>query len=334
MKRCCICGGNAAPFKILSHEHDSAGAQKSSDGSDMSKRECGAALVFFRTRYAAVVASQALQSLNPMSWVTNTAPEPSNIFWSNLTIPYKLLWIRRLAVVVASIFFVIFFLFPVVFAQSLVHLDKLKKLFPFLRGISQREFMHQLLTGYLPSVVFAIFLYVVPPLMMVFSTLEGSISRSGRKRSTCIKVLYFLVWNVFFANILTEAAIDHYQVSIMKLGDTMNIPNLLAKAVPATATFFMTYVLTSGWTSLSCELIQPFSLLYGVFCRCVLRWKDNAAYIIAYTFPYHTEVPRVLLFGLLGFTCSILAPLILPLLLVYFVLAFLVYRNQVCSPFF
>ena len=47
------------------------------------------------------------------------------------------------------------------------------------------------------------------------------------------------------------------------------------------------------------------------------------------SFPYHTEVPKVLLFGLLGFTCSVLAPLILPFLLVYFFLGYVVYRNQV-----
>lgn len=90
------------------------------------------------------------------------------------------------------------------------------------------------MTGYLPSVVITLFLYMVPPVMYVFSTLEGVISRSERKRSACIKVLYFVVWNVFFANILTEAAIDHYQISILKLGDAKNIPTLLAKAVPKT----------------------------------------------------------------------------------------------------
>lgn len=100
----------------------------------------------------------------------------------------------------------------------------------------------------------------------------------------------------------------------------------------------MTYVLTSGWASLSCELIQPFPLLYNSFYRFILRNKDDSSYG-SYTFPYHTEVPRVLLFGLLGFTCSVLAPLILPFLLVYFFLAYLVYRNQVsisygCVPLF
>lgn len=94
------------------------------------------------------------------------------------------------------------------------------------------------------------------------------------------------------------------------------------------ATFFMTYVLTSGWASLACELIQPCPLLCNLFYRFILQNKDDSSYG-TFTFPYHTEVPRVLLFGLLGFTCSTLAPLILPFLLVYFFLAYLVYRNQV-----
>ncbi|KAL3617852.1 hypothetical protein CASFOL_038173 [Castilleja foliolosa] len=333
LMRCGFCGGTATSFKMLSDERASARREtcSESDGLDERKKECGAALVFFRTRYAALVASEALQSTNPMSWVTDSAPEPCDVFWSNLCVPYRLLWIRKIAVIVALVFFVTFFLFPVVFTQSLVHLDKLTKIFPFMKKLAKRKIMAQLLSGYLPSVVFIIFLYIVPPLMMLFSTLEGAISRSGRKRSTCIKVMYFVIWNVFFANILTEAAIDHYQVSITKLVDAKHIPNLLAKAVPATATFFMTYVLTSGWASLSVELIQPFPLLCNLFYRFILRNKDDSSY--AYTFPYHTEVPRVLLFGLLGFTCSILAPLILPFLLVYFVLAFLVYRNQIINVY-
>ncbi|CAA2989577.1 CSC1 RXW8 [Olea europaea subsp. europaea] len=330
--RCGFCGGTSTSFKILSPEPENGRTTSCLDSPDLREKECGVALVFFRTRYAALVASEGLQQPNPMSWVTDLAPEPSDIYWSNLYVPYRIFWIRKIAILVAFILFVTFFLIPVVFTQSLVHLDKVEKIFPFMKDITERRFMKQLITGYLPSVILMIFLSIVPPIMMVFSTLEGSISRSGRKRSTCIKVLYFVIWNVFFANILTEAAIDHYQDSIMKLGDPKTIPNQLAKAVPSTATFFVTYVLTSGWASLSCELIQPFPLLYNSFYRFILRNKDDSSYG-SYTFPYHTEVPRVLLFGLLGFTCSVLAPLILPFLLVYFFLAYLVYRNQILDVY-
>jgi hypothetical protein len=100
------------------------------------------------------------------------------------------------------------------------------------------------------------------------------------------------------------------------------------------ATFFTTYVLSSGWATLACEIIQPFPLFCNLFQRLVLCSREDS-YNGYLTFPYHTEVPRVLLFGFLGFTCSILAPLILPFLLFYFFLAYIVYRNQVSiSPCF
>lgn len=101
-------------------------------------QECAAALVFFRTRYAALVASQSLQSPNPMIWVTDLAPEPHDMYWSNLYIPFRLLWIRKTGTFLASILFSFFFLAPATFVQGLVHLDKLQNAFPFMRAIVKR----------------------------------------------------------------------------------------------------------------------------------------------------------------------------------------------------
>ena len=99
--------------------------------------------------------------------------------------------------------------------------------------------------------------------------------------------------------------------------------------LPFQATFFTTYVLTSGWASLSSEVMQLFGLIWNFVRKYILRMKEDSDFILS--FPYHTELPKVLLFGLLGFTCSVLAPLILPFLLLYFFLAYIVYQNQVSN---
>ncbi|KAK2974423.1 hypothetical protein RJ640_028587 [Escallonia rubra] len=323
--RCGLCGGTANSFKIVSRQSENVERSDFGDP-DLREKECAAALVFFRTRYAAFVASQALQSPNPMLWVTDLAPEPHDLCWKNLCIPYKLLWIRRIASLLAFIVFMFFFLGPVSLVTGLASLDKLQNTFPFMRSILKRKFMNQLVTGYLPSVILILFLYIVPPLMMLFSVVEGYLSRSGRKRSACLKVLYFYIWNVFFANILVGSVIAR----LGTFSSPKDVPSLLAKVLPQKAFFFMTYVLTSGWASLACEVVQPFSLLCNLFRRFIFRKKDVLSFS-AMSFPFHTEIPRVLLFGLLGFTFSILAPLILPFLLVYFCLAYLVYRNQVSN---
>ncbi|KAK9270817.1 hypothetical protein L1049_026403 [Liquidambar formosana] len=328
--RCGLCGATANSFKILSNEAESVEEKNDLGALDLSisEKECAAAFVFFKTRYAAVVTAQVLQSSNPMLWVTDLAPEPHDVYWSNLCIPYRQLWIRRIATLLAAIVFMFLFLIPVTFVQGLTQLDQLQQTFPFLKGLLKKTFVSQLVTGYLPSVILMLFLYIVPPVMMLFSAVEGSISRSGRKKSACCKVLYFTIWNVFFVNVLSGSVISQLNA----LSSPKDIPTQLARAVPTQASFFLTYVLTSGWASLSSEVMQLFALLCNLFNRFILRKKDDPSNVTL-SFPYHTEVPKVLLFGLLGFTCSILAPLILPFLLTYFFLAYLVYRNQILNVY-
>ncbi|PSS31514.1 CSC1-like protein [Actinidia chinensis var. chinensis] len=324
--RCGLCGGTTHSVKGLTSEPESVQRQSDITESDLREKECGAALVFFRSRYAALGASQGLQSSNPMLWVTDLAPEPHDVYWKNLSIPYRQLWIRRIATLLASIGLMILFVIPVGFVQSLLHLEEIQKKFPFLRGVLKNKIIVRVVTGYLPSVVLMLFLYAVPSIMMLFSTIEGPISRSGRKKSACFKILYFLIWNVFFVNVLSGTAIERLVV----VSSPKDVAAQLATAVPKQATFFMTYVLTSGWASLSSEIMQPYMLLCNFFYKFILRNKDDPCTL---SFPYHTEIPRVLLFGFLGFTYSLLAPLILPFLLVYFFLANLVYRNQIINVY-
>ena len=85
-----------------------------------------------------------------------------------------------------------------------------------------------MVTGYLPSVILILFLYAAPPTMMVFSTIEGSVAHSGRKKSACIKVLYFTIWNVFFVNVLSGSVIGQ----LTKLSSVKDVPKHLAEAIP------------------------------------------------------------------------------------------------------
>ncbi|KAL5225936.1 hypothetical protein ABZP36_012575 [Zizania latifolia] len=327
--RCCLCGASSNTFQLLPTEleQNQEKAVLKDSSLKLDDQECAAVFVYFRTRYAALVASEILQTSNPMKWVTNLAPEPDDVYWSNLWLPYKQLWIRRIATLLGSIVFMFLFLIPVTFIQGLSQLEQLQQKLPFLNGILKKKYMSQLVTGYLPSVILQIFLYTVAPIMILFSTLEGPTSHSERKRSACCKVLYFTVWNVFFVNVLSGTVISQLNV----LSSPKDIPVQLAKAIPGQATFFITYVLTSGWASLSSEVMQLFGLIWNFVTKYILRMKEDTEFVPS--FPYHTEVPKVMLFGLLGFTCSVLAPLILPFLLVYFFLGYVVYRNQLLNVY-
>ncbi|KAM3253536.1 hypothetical protein ACQJBY_047553 [Aegilops geniculata] len=315
---CCLCGASSDSSQLLPTDEVAK---------NIDKKECAAAFVFFKTRYGALVASEALQTSNPTKWVTDLAPEPDDVYWSNIWLPYKQLWIRRIATVLGSLVFLVSFVVPVAFIQGLSQLDQLQKKLPFLDGLLKKPYMSQIITGYLPSVILLLFLYTVSPVMIRFSTIEGPTSHSERKKSACSKVLYFYIWNVFFVSLASGAVINQLNSS----SSTKDIAVRLAHVIPEQTTFFITYVLTSGWASLSSELMQLFGLIYNFIIKYVLRMKEDIAFVP--TFPYHTEIPKVLLFGLLGFSCSVLAPLILPFLLVYFFLGYVVYRNQLLNVY-
>ncbi|CAN1341215.1 CSC1-like protein RXW8 [Linum perenne] len=327
LKPFCFCSSSTLSFRILEDQPQTENVEETIKYSDFEiappENERPVAFVFFKTRYAAVVATQMLQSENPMLWVTEAAPEPLDVLWSSLSIPYKQLWLRKIATLLTAIVFMFLFLPPVTFVQGLTQLEKLSKTFPFLRGLLKKPYINHVVTGYLPSVILMLFLLLVPPMMMLLSTIEAPISRSGRTKSACLKILYFTIWNVFFVNVLSGSIISQLNV----FSSVRDIPQELARAIPTQASFFMTYVFTSGWAGLACELMQLFTFICNLFKKFILRNHQDTQFWLM-SFPYHTEIPRVLLFALLGFTCSIMAPLILPFLLIYFFMAYLIYRNQ------
>ncbi|KAJ9545372.1 hypothetical protein OSB04_025079 [Centaurea solstitialis] len=227
-----------------------------------------------------------------------------------------------------TIIFSLWFLLPTTLVQGLVNITQLESMFPFLRGISQKSYAN-VIQGYLPSLVLTCFALLVPPIMLMFSTLEGVISRSTRKKSATVKIIIFFYWNVFFYNLFTGTWWD--RITRFTVTGLRDMATLLGNLIPGQAPFFMTYVMTTGWASLAWELMQPLVLLINWFVQIVLMKKEGFG--DNYTFPYHTEVPRVLLFALLGFTFCTLAPLILPFLLVYYFFAYFVYRNQILNVY-
>jgi len=92
-----------------------------------------AAFVSFRTRWGAAVCAQTQQSRNPTVWLTELAPEPRDVYWDNMAIPYVSLTIRRLIVAVAFFFLTFFFMIPIAFVQSLANIEGIEKAVPFLK---------------------------------------------------------------------------------------------------------------------------------------------------------------------------------------------------------
>lgn len=94
-----------------------------------------AAFVSFKTRWGAAVCAQTQQSRNPTIWLTEWAPEPRDIYWNNLAIPFVSLTVRRLIIAVAFFFLTFFFMIPIALVQSLANIEGIEKALPFLKPI-------------------------------------------------------------------------------------------------------------------------------------------------------------------------------------------------------
>ncbi|XP_058739272.1 CSC1-like protein HYP1 [Vicia villosa] len=288
----------------------------------MAGKEVPAAFVSFKSRFGAAIALHLQEGVNPTHWITEQAPQPHDVYWPFFSVTFIRRWISKMVAYVACNAITILFLIPVALVQGLTHLGQLESMFPTLRSILRLTAVSQVITGYLPILILQVFLSFVPALMVMLSSLQGYISWSQIQRSACTKVLWFTIWNIFFANVLSGSAL--YRLNYLL--EPKEFPRVLAEAVPAQASFFVAYVVAFGWTNIASELFQLIPLFYNYVNR--FFGGDCGDDFEAPTIPYHKEVPRILFFGLLGVTYFILAPLILPFLLVYFCLGYIIYRNQ------
>lgn len=98
-----------------------------------------------------------------------------------------------------------------------------------------RTFVSEVITGYLPSLILQQFQRIVPPIMIMLSSVQGYNSFSQIQKSACFKFLWFTIWNIFFANVLSGSAL--YQVNVFL--EPKEIPLVLAEAVPAQVKIFL-----------------------------------------------------------------------------------------------
>ncbi|XP_050946929.1 CSC1-like protein At3g54510 isoform X2 [Cucumis melo] len=288
-------------------------------------KELPVAFVTFKSRLGAALASQSQHSLNPLMWITELAPEPRDVSWKNLAIPVRLLPIREFGVIVGAFLLTIFFAIPVTAVQGIAKFEKLKKWFPPAMAINMIPGLSSIVTGYLPSAILNGFIYVVPFAMLAMAKLAGCVSRSNEEIKACNMVFYFLVGNVFFLSLLSGSLLDELEEY---LTHPRNFPSHLASAVSAQADFFATYILTSGLSGFSLEILQPGLLSWDLLksCLCCSR-KEKEAYL--YSLPHARIIPFISLFLLIGMVYAVVAPLLLPFLIGYFCLGYVVYVNQI-----
>jgi len=103
--------------------------------------------------------------------------------------------------------------------------------------------------GYLPALLLALILYMVPSIFFFLSRIEGHPSVSRQERKASSKMFSLLAGNIFLAAVLGGSLIS---ISEAFTEDPKSIPRRLAEAVPTQvrifSTLFKPLCLNPAWT--------------------------------------------------------------------------------------
>ncbi|XWS38819.1 hypothetical protein CRYUN_Cryun19dG0163000 [Craigia yunnanensis] len=291
------------------------------------------AFVSFKSCWGASVCAQTQQSKNPTLWLTNWAPEPRDVYWRNLAIPFVSLTIRKLIISLSVFALVFFYMIPIAFVQSLANLEGLERVAPFLMPVIELKFIKSFLQGFLPGLALKIFLYILPTILMIMSKIEGHIALSTLERRASAKYYYFMLVNVFLGSIVTGTAFQQLH-SFLHQSPTQ-IPRTIGVSIPMKATFFITYIMVDGWAGIASEILRlkPLIIFHLKNMFLVKTERDREKAMDPGSVDYPETLPSLQLYFLLGIVYAVVTPILLPFILVFFAFAYLVYRHQIINVY-
>lgn len=292
-----------------------------------------AAFVSFKSRWAAAVCAQTQQSRNPTLWLTEWAPEPRDVYWSNLAIPYVSLSVRRLIVAVAFFFLTFFFMIPIAFVQSLANIEGIEKAVPFLKPVIEISIIKSFIQGFLPGIALKIFLILLPTILMLMSKFEGLVSLSSLERRSASKYYIFQLVNVFLGSIITGTAFEQLNSFINQPPN--KIPITIGVSIPMKATFFITYIMVDGWAGIAGEILRlkPLIIYHLKNLFLVKTEKDREEAMDPGSIGFDSAEPQIQLYFLLGLVYAVVTPILLPFIVIFFGLAFVVFRHQIINVY-
>ncbi|OIW00075.1 hypothetical protein TanjilG_26412 [Lupinus angustifolius] len=292
-----------------------------------------AAFVSFKTRWGAAVCAQTQQTHNPTIWLTEWAPEPRDIYWPNLAIPYVSLTVRRLIIAVAFFFLTFFFMIPIAFVQTLASLDGIQKAAPWLKPLISIPFIKSFIQGFLPGIALKLFLIFLPTILMIMSKFEGFGSISSLERRSASRYYLFNFVNIFLGNILAGSAFQQLDTFIHQPAN--EYPVTIGTAIPLKASFFITYIMVDGWAGIAAEvlMLKPLIIYHLKNFFLVKTEKDREEAMDPGSIGFNTGEPQIQLYFLLGLVYAAVTPTVLPFIIVFFGLAYVVFRHQIINVY-
>ena len=125
--------------------------------------------------------------------------------------------------------------------------------------------------------------------------------------------------------------ICYYLILSFFISVDSRIPEVVGESIPMKATFFMTYIMVDGWAGVAAEVLRlkPLVIFHIKNAFLVRTEHDREQAMDPGSLDFYNSEPRLQLYFLLGLVYAVVTPMLLPFIIVFFSLAYLVFRHQV-----
>ena len=195
------------------------------------------------------------------------------------------------------------------------------------------------MTGWLPALLLNLWLVLVlPRVVYLLAQSEGqSFSLSALERRVGAVFFYWDVFNVFLQGVIGSAFFQQITAIIYR---PATLPQILGVSLPDSSNFFIQFIAMRALFLVWLRMCVPHGGVWQnwgrrVFCprRCCSFCNTERDESITYgprTPRYGFEMGHVLLIYLLSLTFSVVAPLLLPFSVAWFVFAWVQWRHNLC----
>jgi hypothetical protein len=260
----------------------------------------------------------------PFQYQVSLAPKREDLIWPNLLFSAKIKYIRNIITTTIITVMLIFWTIPATAAQSLSNLNRLAKQlnwtfleefiveFPVLTGFIQ---------GYLPGLVVTLIMNIIPLFLYYLGYWSGQEANSSLQKYVLTRYFLFEIFNFFVIPTVTGSL----SIAIKQIIDhPAEMFYLLGESIPSTANFFVSYVLVTSLTGYPFILLRLKALLIDYFY--IKYWCKTVRSVKMRQMPprcdYGSEYPEALLVFCIGITYTVISPIILPFVFLFFCLAY------------
>jgi len=288
------------------------------------------AFVTFRTRLAASSSHQMLLSHNYISMQVRPAPNPRDIIWENVSIPQRQIDIRRVIADVTLVVGALFWSLVLGFITTIASLESLGREYPWLQTYSDTD-VYKLVNSYLASSLLLTLLTLLPFIFDVIArAYEGLKLESEVQNSIMTRYFYYQLANVFVSVYAGSIVTALHQI----LDSPSSILSILGTTIPSFSVYFANLVIVKTFTAIPLEMLRVWPLVQILGLKLFLdkkkcTWRELRTG--AFADPpllYGSIYPSLMMVLMIVVTYACISPLLTPLAVGYYALAYLMYKYQ------